>query len=272
MKSDSSELDLVREYCAILPGELNKMLDLLEGLEPLSQTNSPNFQTLQQEAHRNKGTASCMGFPELGAMFGELEKEMESMSGFPTVTTQRLNRLARCLGTVAQGVKQTNPEESLLLTGDESDLKFDDMDEDGRPETEAEDVVFKDLKIVFADDDSMVRALMRSILKSLGVRRVSLASNGQELLETACLMQPDIIITDWHMTPLTGLDVLEAVRNGMGGVSPDTKLIFVTSENTTLGVKRAMRSNVDYYIVKPFSHQAVARAIRLVVQQKSKAA
>ena len=123
-------------------------------------------------------------------------------------------------------------------------------------------------RILFADDDVSIRMLMREILISLGVPQVQVVASGAELLETAPLFDPTIIITDWLMKPVDGLEFLRSVRQGKAGIAKDTAVIFLTSQKSVEKVQTVIGEGVDHFLVKPFTHNLVARSVYQVATRR----
>jgi len=70
---------------------------------------------------------------------------------------------------------------------------------------------------VFSDDDLTIRMLRREILTNLGVRSVETSVTGQEALQILERFNATIVITDWRMKPVIGMDILSRIRGGNHG-------------------------------------------------------
>ena len=109
----------------------------------------------------------------------------------------------------------------------------------------------KNMRVVIVDDYTTMLRILRNLLRQLEINNVEEANDG----DTAYLLMqknpPDLIISDWNMVPVTGLDLLRKVR-------ADAKLkhipfIMVTAESKTENVVAAKQAGVSNYIVKPFN-------------------
>lgn len=111
------------------------------------------------------------------------------------------------------------------------------------------------LKILIVDDYKTMLRIIGNLLKQLGFRNVEEATDGTMALEKLKKDKFDLIISDWNMEPMGGLDLLKTVRN-------DTKLknlpfIMVTAESKVENVVIAKQAGVTNYIVKPFNAQTL---------------
>lgn len=115
--------------------------------------------------------------------------------------------------------------------------------------------VDKNMKIMIVDDYSTMLRILRNLLRQLEFNNVDEANNGDEALQKLRENQYNLIISDWNMAPMTGLDLLKNVR-------ADAKLkhipfIMVTAESKTDNVIAAKQAGVSNYIVKPFNAETL---------------
>jgi two-component system chemotaxis response regulator CheY len=115
--------------------------------------------------------------------------------------------------------------------------------------------VDKNMKIMIVDDYSTMLRILRNLLRQLEFNNVDEANNGDDALQKLREGQYNLIISDWNMTPMTGLDLLKNVR-------ADAKLkhipfIMVTAESKTDNVIAAKQAGVSNYIVKPFNAETL---------------
>jgi two-component system chemotaxis response regulator CheY len=115
--------------------------------------------------------------------------------------------------------------------------------------------VDKNMKIMIVDDYSTMLRILRNLLRQLEFNNVDEANNGDDALQKLREGQYNLIISDWNMAPMTGLDLLKNVR-------ADAKLkhipfIMVTAESKTDNVIAAKQAGVSNYIVKPFNAETL---------------
>ena len=105
--------------------------------------------------------------------------------------------------------------------------------------------------VLIVDDYKTMLRIMRSLLRQIEFRNVDEASDGGEALQKLRAGTFGLIISDWNMAPMSGLELLQAVR--ADPVLRPTPFIMVTAESKTENVVAAMQAGVSGYIVKPFN-------------------
>lgn len=121
-------------------------------------------------------------------------------------------------------------------------------------------------RVLVVDDEEGPRALVTSVLQELGIGHIDGAADGQEALERfrADGAAYDLIICDWMMPRLSGLDLLKQVRE----TRSDLPFLMVTALATLEAVKKALAHQVSGYIAKPFTPDQLEEKIFLVLAQK----
>ena len=109
------------------------------------------------------------------------------------------------------------------------------------------------MRILIVDDSSTMRRIIGNVVMQLGVTKDNFeeAEDGVEawkLLETS---QFDVILTDWNMPNMNGLELVKKIRGG--GAHQKTPIIMITTEGGKGEVITALKAGVNNYIVKPFS-------------------
>jgi two-component system chemotaxis response regulator CheY len=120
----------------------------------------------------------------------------------------------------------------------------------------------KNLRVVIVDDYTTMLRILRNLLRQLEINNVEEATDGDSAYYLLQKNPPDLIISDWNMAPVTGLDLLRKVR-------ADAKLrhipfIMVTAESKTENVVAAKQAGVSNYIVKPFNADTLRAKIASV--------
>ncbi len=111
--------------------------------------------------------------------------------------------------------------------------------------------VDKDMSVLIVDDYKTMLRVIRNLLKQIGFNNVDEASDGNEALSLAMGKKYGLIISDWHMEPMTGLQLLKAVRGNES--LKQVPFIMITAESKTENVIAAKDAGVNSYIVKPFN-------------------
>ena len=124
----------------------------------------------------------------------------------------------------------------------------------------------RNMRILIVDDYATMLRILRNLLKQLGFENVHEASDGQAALKQFETYKYDLVISDWNMEPMTGFDLLRAVRSNPETAA--TKFIMITAESATENVIAAKRAGVNNYIIKPFTSEILQGKIETVFQQQ----
>ena len=123
--------------------------------------------------------------------------------------------------------------------------------------------VDKSTPILVVDDYKTMVRIVRNLLQQLGFDNIDDASDGASALAKLRAQRFGLVISDWAMEPMSGLELLQAMR-----ADPDLKtlpFIMITAENRKERVAKAEQAGADGYIVKPFSAEALSERIARVI-------
>ena len=109
--------------------------------------------------------------------------------------------------------------------------------------------VDKTMNVLVVDDYVTMIRIIGNLLKQLGFTNIDQATDGKEALEKIGAKPYGLIISDWNMEPMTGLDLLKEVRS-KGSKVP---FIMVMAESKAENILAAREAGVNNYIVKPFN-------------------
>ncbi|MBV1702453.1 MAG: response regulator [Hyphomicrobiales bacterium] len=115
------------------------------------------------------------------------------------------------------------------------------------------------MPILIVDDYQTMVRIMRNLLKQIGYENVDEAANGAEAIQKIRNTAYGLIISDWNMEPVTGLELLQSVR--LDPLNANTPFIMVTAESKTDNIVAARKAGVSGYIVKPFNAQTLKSRI-----------
>lgn len=119
-------------------------------------------------------------------------------------------------------------------------------------------------RVLIVDDDSTNAIMIRDMLEFLGDDYLfEIAYNGDEALAKVEQTSYDLVITDYFMPGLTGMNLIDKIRH----ISPYTKLVLMTAEGSNRLEKVAKYLSVDQYITKPFSIKKMRDIVKLAVAQ-----
>lgn len=124
--------------------------------------------------------------------------------------------------------------------------------------------VDKDMNVLIVDDYNTMLRIIKNLLKQLGFKNVDEAMDGEAALQKVKQKQYGLIISDWNMEPMTGLDLLKSIRGSEEGYK-DTPFIMVTAESKTENVIAAKQAGVNNYIVKPFNAETLKGKMEAVI-------
>jgi two-component system chemotaxis response regulator CheY len=118
------------------------------------------------------------------------------------------------------------------------------------------------MKVLVVDDFATMRRIVKGVLKQLGFSDIIEAENGSSALDELKKERVGLIVSDWNMPKMTGLELLKAVRE-------DEKLksipfIMVTAEGQKENVLEAVKAGVSNYIVKPFTPETFNEKLQKV--------
>ncbi len=117
-------------------------------------------------------------------------------------------------------------------------------------------------KVLVVDDSAVMRQIIKKNLKELGFSELSEAEDGAAGLKKAGEEPVDLIVSDWNMPNMTGLEFLKAVR--ADDKLKGTNFIMVTSEADKEKIMEAVQAGVNQYIVKPFNAMQLEEKIKAI--------
>src|SRR6185437_6260840 len=113
------------------------------------------------------------------------------------------------------------------------------------------------------DDYGTMRRIMRNLLNQIGFSQIEEAADGASALERLRERSFDLVVSDWQMEPMSGLDLLKAIR--ADARFRHLPFIMITAANTTENVVAAKAAGVSNYVVKPFTAETLKRKIESVL-------
>jgi two-component system, chemotaxis family, chemotaxis protein CheY len=114
---------------------------------------------------------------------------------------------------------------------------------------------------LIVDDSRVIRKVSRHIIEALGLV-VDEAENGQDALARCDENMPDVILLDWNMPVMSGIEFITKLRQRPDGADP--KVVFCTTENDVAHIREAIEAGADEYVMKPFDHETLQIKFQLV--------
>lgn len=124
---------------------------------------------------------------------------------------------------------------------------------------------FDKLSILVVEDNTAMRKLIASVLETLGVKSIFYAEDGQKGFETFLENRPDIVLTDWLMEPVDGIELTRTIRNDPHSPNQMVPVIMITGYSAPSRIIRARDSGVTEFLVKPFTANDLAKRLSHVI-------
>ena len=122
---------------------------------------------------------------------------------------------------------------------------------------------WKDLTILVVDDVMTMRRIVRNILRDLQFKNIIDAEDGAVAVRILETQKVDLIVSDWNMPVMTGLELLKWVR--ANEVTKDVPFLMVTAEAQKDNIMEALKAKVSGYMVKPFTPQSLAEKLQRIL-------
>jgi len=123
------------------------------------------------------------------------------------------------------------------------------------------------ISVLVVEDNAPMLEITKSLLLTFGVGSVISAANGDIGFRRFCQYNPDIIIADWMMEMLNGIDLTERIRNNPASPNPYVPVILMTGFSEKDRVLHARDSGVTEFLVKPFTAQDLYKRITQVIER-----
>lgn len=115
------------------------------------------------------------------------------------------------------------------------------------------------MRVLVVDDFATMRKIIKNVLKQINIENTVEAENGKQALQTLKNDSVDLIISDWIMPEMTGIEFLRACKDDPA--IKNIPFIMVTAEAQKDSVVEAIKGGVDNYVVKPFTPDKLQEAI-----------
>ena len=121
------------------------------------------------------------------------------------------------------------------------------------------------MRVLVADDFATMRKIVRNILKQIGFDDIVEAEDGQAALQVLKNENIGLVVTDWNMPNMNGLELLEKIRT-----DPKTAklpVLMVTAEGLKENVVAAVKAGVNNYVVKPFTAEVLQEKLEQIFKK-----
>lgn len=125
---------------------------------------------------------------------------------------------------------------------------------------------FEELKIQVIDDQEYMRSVLGSILRAFSIRHVAEYADAATAFNELQTFDANLILTDWQMKPVDGLQLVHRIRTGKDSPNPFVPIVMVTGHNNVDKVMKARNAGANDFLVKPVSAKSVYLRIRSTME------
>jgi len=112
-------------------------------------------------------------------------------------------------------------------------------------------VIFSKVRVLIVDDNALMRTLVQDMLQRLGIHQVQQAADGKSALLEVIKFQPNLILSDIHMEPVSGIEFVKQVRALPNPALAATRVIMMTADSSKETLGEAVTLGIRGYIIKP---------------------
>jgi len=118
------------------------------------------------------------------------------------------------------------------------------------------------MKVLIVDDFATMRRIVRNVLKQIGFTNMVEADNGKAALKVLKKEKIDLILCDWNMPEMPGIDLLKAIKSD--DELKNIPFVMVTAEAQKDNIIEAVKAGVSSYVVKPFTAETVSEKLNTI--------
>ena len=123
------------------------------------------------------------------------------------------------------------------------------------------------IKILIAEDNPNLRQVLVNIIRKIGFDKILEAENGEIAWQFIQRGGVNLVLTDWAMPELDGMQLLKKIRNS-NAPTRDIPFLMITAADTKNAIMSAGKSGVDAYVIKPFSVSTVVEKIKEAIEKR----
>ena len=120
------------------------------------------------------------------------------------------------------------------------------------------------LKVLIVDDHMLMRSMVENYCLSMGFKTIKACSGGAQALNDMRTDDYDLVLMDWGMPDIPGIEVLKTLRADKK--NDRTAIVMVTAESEDLRLIEALEAGATSYLVKPFSQEDFEKNVRNVLE------
>jgi two-component system chemotaxis response regulator CheY len=119
------------------------------------------------------------------------------------------------------------------------------------------------MRAIVVDDSKAMRTILKRLLLDCGYDEIDEAENGEAALTVLRQgSRPDLMLVDWNMPVMNGLEFVTAVREIP--IFHSTVIMMITTETAVEGIEQAIAAGADEYLMKPFNREALLEKLEIL--------
>ena len=122
------------------------------------------------------------------------------------------------------------------------------------------------LDVLVADDNDFMLRILDTMLKAVGITNVRRCTNSEQAYAALVRKPADIVIVDWNMAPVPGIELVRKLRDARTSPCPDAPIIMLTGHSDRDRVIEAREAGISSYLRKPVSVQVLYKRIVEIVE------
>ena len=126
----------------------------------------------------------------------------------------------------------------------------------------------KKLRVLVVEDNTNLRKVLVNIIRKVGFEETVEADNGASAWEVLQSEKVGLVLTDWSMPGMSGLDLVMKIRSASEPIC-NLPVLMITAMDTKTSIVAAAKQGVDAYIIKPFSVQTIVQKIEEAVRKRA---
>ena len=124
-----------------------------------------------------------------------------------------------------------------------------------------------EIDLLIVEDNWILRTMLVEVLSGIGTPHPRVARDGTQALTEIALKVPDLVITDWEMSPMNGIDLVRHVRDETVSPAPTLPIIMLTGHGERERVIEARDAGVNEFLIKPFTTRALYQRIVHLIER-----
>ena len=123
------------------------------------------------------------------------------------------------------------------------------------------------LNVLIIDDNKHMRVLIKQVLHAIGVKLIREADDGADAFKEMESFDADVVLCDWAMSPVDGLDFVRLIRTGRDSPNPYVPIIMLTGHTEASRVREARDAGVTEFLAKPISAKSLYSRLISVIER-----